>query len=353
MSTFEKAIVVTGGLGVVGSNIVMRLLDEDHKVAVLDACEKPRNTWTRIQLESYAQSISRSEKLHFSVCRMEREKNLLRQVAQEASLVIHAAASTGIPHSAEDPLDDWRSNVDATHALLEAYRVAGRAPTTVAFSSVKPYALDQLRIRAKDEEFVLMSQDDLGVNESFRLEPDEPYAASKMAQSALCLAYARSYDMPITVLRFSNLYGPGACHGPRHGWLTWFCISAAIGRPIEVQGDGRQTRDMLYVSDIHKAVMAAAEHIERCKGEVFNVGGGVHNTISVSNAAETLRRLSNIEIKRATGRKHEDLLFVTDYSKFKRMTMWRPYADVHTGIKHVYEWAVRNREALSNLYRNA
>ncbi len=341
-------IFVTGGLGVVGSHIVRILHAQGHQLFVFDAAEKPRNEWIAARLQ-----ILRPEIAIFRG-RMEDPRMVdALSVAAECDLVIHAAASTGIPHSADDPNDDWNSNVEATRALLEIFRELKKAPTTVVFSSVKPYGLADLKIMSTKSRYALMRLGDLGVSESYPLEPDEPYAASKMAQSALVTAYARSYDMPLTTLRFSNLYGPAPCHGPRHGWLTWFCISAAIGRPLEVQGDGLQTRDMLFVTDICTAVMKAAASINKTRGKVFNVGGGKINTISVIEAAEALHSLVGIEIKRGPGRKHEDLLFVTDHSAFTTATGWRPSVAPKAGMAEILNWARENRESLTKLYESA
>lgn len=353
----KDSVLVTGGLGVVGSYITAKLLEEGRHVCVIDSAEKPRNLWIEKQLKKHPQA----KNLHVFTTRMEsvEAQPFLQDAAQRCSLVIHAAASTGIPHSASNPSGDWAANVEATRALLEAYRFSKRSPTTVVFSSVKPYALHTLKFQLENTKYTLRPGS-TGVDESYQLSPDEPYAASKMAQSAICVAYARSYDFPITILRFSNLYGPAPCHGPRHGWLTWFCISAALGIPIEIQGNGHQTRDMLYVSDIHSAVMTAAEKIEKCRGEIFNVGGGYANTISVLEAAEKLSEMSGVEIKYGPERKHEDLFFVTNTFKFQSTVgknlgesyaTWNPIVSPHQGIDAIYKWACENAAELAVLYK--
>lgn len=275
--------------------------------------------------------------------------------------MLHAAAYTGIPASATNPTADWSDNVDATLVLLEALRNSPKRPKTVVLSSVKPYSLKGFNATPLKTRFALLQWvesaeewfDDGAVDESCPLDPDEPYAASKMAQSAACVAYARSYDLPLTVFRCSNLYGPAPCHGARHGWLTWFCISAALRWSIEIQGTGKQTRDMLHARDVRSAVLHAAERMDVCAGELFNLGGGSANTISVIEAARELEKLSGCMLTSAPGRRFEDDVFVTDTTKFRETTGWEPRVGVQSGLRHVYEWAVEHREELAEIYGEA
>ncbi len=323
-------VLVTGGLGVIGSAVVRHFLTAGDRVFVIDAAEEPRNLWVHRRLRAdFPDGV-------LLVGRARLESYDLKEWGCNADLIVHAAAHTGIPHSAEDPTDDWTSNVDATRHLLEEMRRDHIGAPTVLMSSVKPYRVDEVPKH--------------GVDESFQLEPDEPYAASKLAQSALGLAYARTYGLPITVLRFSNLYGPAPCHGPRHGWLTWFCIAGAIGRSIQVQGNGSQVRDMLYSDDVVSALVRAAECTKTTAGNVYNVGGGERCVVSVRTAAEYVAKRTGVQITEGPGRKNEDMEFWTNFHKFTQATGWRPNVDVKTGIDRVLDWAQANRSELRFLY---
>ena len=258
-------ILVTGGLGAVGSRYIAQAVHAGHHVTVADCGTDKRHEFTAKRLHSSVHEIIRR--------RIELVDWASAFDQRPIDAIVHAAAHTGIPHSAEDPNDDWVSNVDATRAILEGLRKTTRKIPMVALSSVKPYRTNA---------------DGVLVDEETPLEPDEPYAASKAAQSMLCMAYARQYDLPVTVLRCSNLYADAPCHGPRHGWLTWFCIAAAIGRPIEIQGDGSQRRDMLFCDDVAAGIDAALANIETMRGQVYNMGGGRENVISVRDAVDAI-----------------------------------------------------------------
>jgi CDP-paratose 2-epimerase len=334
-------VLITGGLGAIGSRLAAHFAADGHEARVLDPGCGRRGDWTCTQLQA----------LNLGILRQRVEEADLPALLAQADAVVHAAAHTGIPHSAEDPREDWQSNVEATRALLDALRAARRPPPTVVMSSVKPYRVGDLPVTRRGTRYE-WTEARAGIPESWPLEPDEPYAASKLAQSALCQAYARSYGLPVVTLRFSNLYGPAACHGPRHGWLTWFCIAATLGREIQRQGDGCQARDMLFTSDIYSAVGAALARARELAGEVFNVGGGARNVVSVGEAVGLLQTELGLRfpVTPAPGRRHEDLLFITDHGKFSRATGWKPEVGVLDGMRQVVEWASRHRSALEGVY---
>lgn len=324
----RSVIVVTGGLGVIGSRYVDQI-DPCIPVTVIDHGPESRNEWTanRIKSSYPGTSIRRTRVEEFD----------WESLGSSVTRIVHAAAHTGIPHSAEDPDDDWRSNVDATRSILEWMRKTKSSATLVALSSVKPYRVP-----------VPIGN---GVDEEVPLEPDEPYAASKMAQSGLVMAYARSYGLNATVLRCSNLYGDAPCHGPRHGWLTWFCIAAAIGRTINVQGSGDQSRDMLYCTDVSSAINAATDNIGSTRGNVYNIGGGTWNVVSVNEAVQTLQSFgADVKVSYSFGREHEDMAFVTNHNKFTGATGWVPKVSLTSGMETVYRWAVANADDLRKMY---
>jgi CDP-paratose 2-epimerase len=331
--------LVTGGLGVIGSCMARRLIEAGHEVEIIDGGVSDRHRWTRERLIGFHPVIANPTvygRIRYRPFNTSEDdcRGYLFDAVSECDAVIHAGASTGIPYSVTDPVGDWRENVEGTRYLLDALRNAPRP--TVVLSSIKPYRVEPLPPN--------------GLDESAVLDCDEPYAASKASQSMLCQAYARSYGVPVVTFRCSNLYGPAPCHGPRHGWLTWFAISAAIGRPLEVQGTGNQSRDMLHADDVFSACMAALEHADKLKGEVFNLGGGSENQITVGEAAALLRELTGVEVKAAPRRAMDDDQVFINYAKFAHAVGWAPRVKVEDGLREVLAWAQRHKAELAKIY---
>lgn len=319
-------VLVTGGRGLIASLFARRLISDGHDVVIIDDGREPRHQFNSIEGPVYYDQRLEHMNAH-----------VLTDVVGSCDQVLHAAASTGIPYSAEHPLDDWQRNVDGTIALLEALRRKPRP--TVVLSSVKPYGLGRLLDTPE------------GVDESFPLEPDEGYAASKAAQSHVCRAYAVSYGIPLVTFRCSNLFGNAAPHGARHGWASWFAIRAALGWPIEIQGSGLQRRDLLFASDVGEAVLLAWEKIESVTGQIFNLGGGPANLVSVAGAYDILRQFgSKSRAVPGPGRRFEDDLFVTNTAAVRKALGWAPAVSHAVGLRIIYDWAREHREALERVY---
>lgn len=330
--------VITGGRGVIGSLITRSKLAHGNHVIVVDDGADPRH-------EANAETTHGAglDQLRLGIGSDGIE------IDPRTNRILHAAASTGIPYSATAPLDDWSRNVDGTIELLDA--LTDRPVPTVILSSVKPYSTANLFALERDDHYNLSG---LGIDESALLEPDEPYAASKAAQSLVAQAYARSFDLPLVTFRCSNLYGPACPKGPAHGWVTWLCIQAALGQTIEIQGSGKQTRDMLFWSDVERAADLAWAALEAGvveKGKIMNIGGGSSNLISVLQLVALLRDLgAKFDWRSAPGRAREDMLFCTNYGEAERTLGWRPMVAVRDGVAEIYEWACKNRDVLRAVY---
>lgn len=225
-------VVVTGGAGFIGANLVRRLLDEGHEVVVVDDL----STGRLANLDAVARRIERHE------------ASVLDAAALDAALagaaaVVHLAARPSVPRSIDDPVATHRANVDGTLAVLEAARRAGPdAPHLVVASSSSVYGANPA----------------LPKHEDLVARPLSPYAASKLAAEAYALAYAHSYALDVLVLRFFNVFGPLQPADHAYAAVVPAFVDAALaGRPVTIHGDGTQTRDFTYVDTV-TAVLADA-----------------------------------------------------------------------------------------------
>ncbi|HLO14469.1 MAG TPA: GDP-mannose 4,6-dehydratase, partial [Anaerolineales bacterium] len=159
--------------------------------------------------------------------------------------------------------------------------------------------------------------------------------------------YARIYGLRSVVFRQSAIYGTRQFGVEDQGWMAWFVIAAVLGRPITIYGDGKQVRDMLWVEDLVAAYDLAIDKIDMAKGQVFNMGGGVQNTISVwTEFAPKLEKLlgKTIEYGRGDWRPGDQRVFYANIRKVEKELGWKPKTELEDGIRMLFEWVKANRD---------
>ncbi len=168
---------------------------------------------------------------------------------------------------------------------------------------------------------------------------------SKGAADQYVRDYHRIYGMRTVVFRQSAIYGYRQFGEEDQGWLAWFIIAAVMGRPITIYGDGKQVRDMLFIDDLLDAYDAATARIEQVAGQVYNIGGGPKNTVSVwAEFGPLLEKLHGQKIPVGAGdwRPGDQKVCVYDISKARRELNWEPKVDVKTGVEKLYRWVKEN-----------
>ena len=227
-------VVVTGGAGFIGANLVHRLVVEPdiEDVTVVDNL----STGSKANLESV-------ERIDFHEGTI-LDPDLLDEAFDGVSAVVHLAARPSVPRSVEDPVASHEANATGTLQVLEAARRADNAHVIVASSSS-----------------VYGANPTLPKSEDLRPEPMSPYAVSKLATEAYPLAYANCYDLPVLPFRFFNVFGPLQPSGHAYAAVVPAFVSAAIeGRPLPVHGDGSQTRDFTYVGSVADVITRAVKN---------------------------------------------------------------------------------------------
>ncbi|MFN2109892.1 MAG: NAD-dependent epimerase/dehydratase family protein, partial [Anaerolineae bacterium] len=182
--------------------------------------------------------------------------------------------------------------------------------------------------------------------EIYPLDFHSPYGCSKGSGDQYVRDYARIYNLPTVVFRQSCIYGPRQFGVEDQGWVAWFIIAAVLGRPITIYGDGKQVRDLLYIEDLLDAYDAAIASIDRVGGQIYNVGGGPANQLSVwREFCPLLERLTGREIPVSwrDWRPGDQRIFVADIRKAAAYLAWRPQMGVEEGITRLYHWVVENQ----------
>ncbi|MFL6277242.1 MAG: NAD-dependent epimerase/dehydratase family protein [Blastocatellia bacterium] len=320
MIAFEKLsgqrIVVTGGAGFVGSNIVRRLLREGARVVVLD------DFYTGT-LENLPGDAADMEIVRGTVTDYE----LVRDVVQGAAIVFHEAARNIIV-STRNPREDYEVNIGGTLNVLLAARETN-VPRTVYASSASVYGNPRY----------------LPINEDDATNMLSPYAVSKFAGENYCKAFYESYGLSVAAVRYSNVFGTQQRpDNPYCGVIAKFFESTMQNEAPRIHGDGEQTRDFTYIDDVVEATLMAGIS-SKAEGQVYNVGTGRETTIN--QLARIIIRITNAQVEPTyVDRRDIDNIRrrVVNIEKIRRELRWVPSVTIEEGLRRTYQWLKENNE---------
>ncbi|MBA3670558.1 MAG: GDP-mannose 4,6-dehydratase [Gemmatimonadaceae bacterium] len=306
--------LVTGGAGFIGSHVVDRLLAEGLEVHVADSFV----TGKRDQVPKRAV-------LHELDVRDEAMSRVIADLRPE--IVVHLAAQMDVRKSVAEPVFDASTNIIGSLNVLEAVR--HHAPSSrVVFSSTGGVLYGGFTVPPNAE--------------TFPKDPESPYAIAKLSVEYYLAYYARVHGLETVALRFGNVYGPRQDPHGEAGVVAIFCGRLLAGEPLVIFGDGAQTRDYIYVSDVVEATWRAATGVLPPAGRLddrgFNVGTG--EGTSVLRIAELLQRAarSAVAVNHAPARAGELQDSYIEVSKAAELLAWRPLIALDEGLATTYEW---------------
>ena len=315
----EPLHVVTGGAGFIGSHLVERLLRDGARVRVLDNFSEG----TRANLAFPRELQRRLEVVRGDVT----DLDTVRRVIRGARYVYHQAAMRSVPRSVKDPLGANENNVTGTLHVLEAARRAKVARVVYASSSS-----------------VYGDAPELPKREDQTPSPISPYAVSKYADELYANMWTKLYGVETVGLRYFNVYGPR--QDPRSEYaavIPRFIVWGLKGMPLEVHGDGEQSRDFTYIDNVVDANLAAAT-APKAPGEAFNVGCG--SRISLNDIITMLEKILGRSLKRkhTPSRAGDVRHTLADISKAKRLLGLEPRVDFEEGFRRTVDY-FRGRKA--------
>ena len=302
-----RRVLVTGGAGFVGGRLVRNLVEQGARVTVLDDLF----TGQAEIIPTSAQFVQGSVT----------DEALVRELVADASIVFHLAARNIIA-STKNPRDDFETNIGGTLNILLAARES-RPDRVVYTGSASVYGNPRSIPINEDDPVTMLS----------------PYAVSKMGGEHYCQAFYENYGVRVAIVRYSNVYGIGQRpDNPYCGVVSKFYASAMVGEPLQIHGDGMQTRDFTYIDDAVEATLMAGIH-PRAEGEVFNIGTGIET--SVNALAEAIGRALDlpIEIRHIDRRDIDNIRRrVVNIEKIRRMLHWTPQTTLDGGLAATARW---------------
>ncbi len=300
-------VLVTGGAGFIGSNILKLLHQRDYEIVVFD------NLST-----GYEKNLDEFPDIELVIGDI-RDRHKLDLAIKGCKIVFHLAASTGNVKSLQNPIEDSEVNVLGTLNVLENSRLNG-VEKIVYSSSAAIFGEPQYQ----------------PIDEKHPLEPDSPYGVSKLAGEKHCLCYTRTYDLDVVCLRYFNVYGINQRYDAYGNVIPIFATLLLQSKPITIYGDGEQTRDFVNVNDVAMANIQAFE-TPGLRG-AFNIGSG--NSITINQLVEIFKKVSNkdIGVVYTAPRKGEVLHSRAKINKAKNAFNFKPQVSLEEGIKEYIDW---------------
>lgn len=325
-------ILITGGLGFIGAVLAERMAEYGHTVQVFDnlSREKTEDRWAMLRRYPNIALVRGDVRV---------ENDWLH--LDEPEVIFHFAGNPGIPWSITDPRKDFEANVIGTFNALEFAR---RSRAGLVFASTNrvygiatgaPFVEGDVRYTSALES---------GVDESAVVVYSQrsPYGASKLAADVMVQEWGHMYGVPTICNRMGVVYGPGQYGATEQGWVGFFARQSLEGKPIVIYGNGKQVRDPLYIDDLVDLLDIEKDYllVEKARGEVFNVGGGASNAISVREVADEYGLEYTFEEERPADMRW----YVTNPRRAENVLEWKPSTPLDVGLKKTREFF----EELSN-----
>ncbi len=343
----QRHILITGGAGFIGTNAAQDFTAKGWRVTLLDNLSRQGSEHNSAFLHSL--SMPGMSFIHGDI----RDKALMDKLFKEHAFdaVLHCAAQVAVTTSVADPLMDHAVNVQGTLNLLEALRHGKNPKAFFLFTSTnKVYgALERLRATDSGTRYKLLDAPD-GISEEYNLDFHSPYGCSKGAADQYVRDYARIYGLNTAVFRQSCIYGGHQFGMVDQGWVAYLTMLGVFGKPITIYGDGKQVRDILFVSDLVRAFDAAIERPEQSRGEIFTIGGGPSNSLSLLEFLDFLQKRLNkkLEVSFSDWRPGDQKVYISDISKAKRKLGWIPSVGFNEGFEAMLEWIEANKSLLGS-----
>lgn len=341
-------LLVTGGCGFLGSNIAAHCLKQGDEVFVIDALMRVGSEQNKAWLQS--QSSPKQLTIETFDVADSNAVNYFFEKHGAFDAIAHLAGQVAMTTSMADPRRDFLTNTVGTFNVLEATRIYSPNAVFVYSSTNKVYGeMEQVRLQETDTRYVAPDFP-TGFDHSFPLDFSSPYGCSKGAADQYVRDWHRNYGLNTIVFRHSSIYGGRQFSTFDQGWIGWFCLQALkqkqlaetgeIVQSFTIAGDGKQVRDVLHAEDLINLYSLAFEKGANLGGSIFNIGGGIANSLSLLELFKSLEKELDIHLKfeKLPSRHSDQKIFVADIKAAEQKLQWIPKISYQDGIQKQLKW---------------
>lgn len=331
--------LITGGCGFIGSNLAAEVLKRKEDLYVLD------NLY-RFGSDANLQWLRSLGKFKFFSADT-RNANDVETVIKEVQpdYIFHLAGQVAMTTSISNPRQDFETNALGTFNVLDSVRKYSPHTVVLYSSTNKVYGdFEQFNFDETPTRYICREYPN-GFPETINLDFHSPYGCSKGTADQYLLDFHRIYGIKTIVFRHSSMYGTNQHATFDQGWIGWFCQKALeiknniAKEPFTIQGTGKQVRDVLHAEDVVNLYFSAKD-CNQAYGQVFNIGGGIDNSLSLLELFAMLEQRLGIKMqyKQLEWRESDQKVFVADITKAKNIIKWQPKVNKEEGIAKMLNW---------------
>lgn len=338
-------ILITGGCGFLGSNLAAYGIENNNNITIFDNLSR-LGSYDNYQ---WLKTEGDFKFIHGDI----RNKNDVESIIKnnEFDAIFHLSGQVAMTTSIENPYKDFETNVLGTLNILDSVRKYS-SNTHIFYSSTnKVYGdLEEFNYVEENTRYVCKEYPN-GFPETVNLNFHSPYGCSKGSADQYMLDYNRIFGIKTTVFRHSSMYGSRQFSTYDQGWIGWFCQKALETKNnrntiFTISGNGKQVRDILHASDMINLYYSALNNSDRVSGKIYNIGGGMEQSLSLLELFSLLNDMLNIKLRyeQLPFRISDQKVFVADISKINKDINWKPEITSYNGISEMILWLGSNNE---------
>ena len=340
---------MTGGAGFIGSHVAEFFAEKEdiEKVFIIDNLSRAKLLHKEIKDLNYNWNLlMKSPKVEGFKEDM-RDYKFLKQFfsSHEVDIIIHTAGQTAVTTSLIDPKNDFENNLLGSYNLLESVRSSNQSdPTMIYCSTNKVFGnnVNDCEVEEGETRYSFSGKYKNGISEKFPIDLCEhtPYGASKLCSDLYFQEYGHLYGFRTGVFRMSCIYGTRQFGVEDQGWIAHFVNSAIKNKKLTIFGDGKQVRDILYISDLIAAFNSFINKAKKLGHQVFCMGGGNSNSISLLELIQFLESelKAKLDYEFQDWRPSDQKVYISDISKAKNFLDWEPKVSSFEGIGKLIKW---------------